>query len=401
MEQLGHEVFIFAPDGGVVRGRLPDDPHIIRLPAFQYDLQMSVFSPVSLLRRIKALKLDVIQFFTPAQLGLAATWIAHRLGAVLVGKHSTDTYEYIKNYPVMAISYVFGGSLAPFVLKRTARNFRTYAKLYLTTRGKKKDESWTQRLVAGLMTLLYSSCDAVVAVSAKSAAQLAGFAAREDIDLNVRVIPDGVDPLPPADPRDVEQFRQRWGIEDDDEVVVNFGRMAIEKNQIVLIRMMPTLLETHPKAKLLLAGDYVYRGQLEQIAAKSTARDRIIFTGRYERDQLSTICAASKVFAFSSVEDTQGFVLNEAAGLGLPIVMCDHDLNAVFVDGENGLMATNSARDFADKVARLLEDDAMRARFSERGVELAQLFSVRHQTDELLALYSELLRGKAMSCELG
>ena len=102
MEQLGHEVFIFAPDGGVVRGRLPEDSHIIRLPAFQYDLQMSVFSPVSLLRRIKALKLDVIQFFTPAQVGLLAAWAAHHTGAVLVAKHATDTYEYCKRYAAMS-----------------------------------------------------------------------------------------------------------------------------------------------------------------------------------------------------------------------------------------------------------------------------------------------------------
>ena len=399
LEEMGHDVFILAPDGGVVHNRLPDEPGVIRLPAIQYDLQLSLFFPPAILKRIKALDLDIIQFFTPAQIGLAATWAARRLGIVLVGKHSTDTYDYIKIYPAMAISYVFGGFLAPFVVPRTPRNVRIFTKLYMTSRGKNKDESWTQRLVAGLMSLLYSSCDAVVAPSRKSANQLAGFAAREGIDLDLRVIPDGVDLLAPADPGDVARFRERWGIAEDDEVVVNFGRMAEEKNQLVLLRMMPLLLETHPKAKLLLAGDYVYRGKLEQIAASSSAADRIIFTGRYERDQLGTICAVSKVFAFPSVEDTQGFVLNEAAGLGLPIVMCDHDLNDVFADDVNGLMATNSARDFAEKVGRLFDDDALRTRFAEQGVKLAQNFTVRRQMDQLVALFQELLDGKVASCE--
>jgi len=398
MEQLGHEVFIFAPDGGVVRGRLPEDSHIIRLPAFQYDLQMSLFSPVSLLRRIKALKLDIIQFYTPAQVGLLAAWAAHHTGAVLVGKHSTDTYEYCRRYAAMSAGYVFGGFLAPFVLKPSRHNVHEYAKLYLTPRRRGSNERWTQRLVAGLMALLYSSCDAVVAVSRKSADQLLGFAARHKLSLNMHVIPDGVDTLPPPASGAIDAFRAKWGIEEDDQVVVNFGRMAEEKNQVILIRMMPLLLESHPKAKLLLAGDFVYRGKLEQMAARSTARDRIIFSGRYEREEISTIAAVSEVFAFPSVEDTQGFVLNEAAGLGLPIVMCDHELNDVFVDGRDGLLAENSPRDFAAKVAQLFDDDALRARFGANGIELAKQFSERHQTEQMLALYEELLEEVNREC---
>ena len=396
LELLGHEVYVFAPDGGVVRGRLPSDDHVIRLPAIQYDLQLSLFFPPALLRRIEDLHLDVIQFYTPAQIGLLATWVAHRTNTVLVGKHSTDTYAYSKVYPAMAVSYVFGGFLAPFVVDHTPENAKLFAELYLTNKGHHRDERWTQRLVAGLMALLYSSCDGVLAVSAKSAAQLAGFAAKHGKKLNLSVIPDGVDPLPPADPADVAAFRQQWELADDDEVVVNFGRMAEEKNQVTLIRMMPALLEARPKAKLLLAGDYVYRGKLEQIARRSTACDRIVFTGRYERDQLPAICAASRVFAFPSLEDTQGFVLNEAAGLGLPIVMCDVGLNDVFVDGTNGLLAANSAHDFADKVGRLLADDALRARFGEAGRQLASQFTELHQTQELVAFYEGLLQREAV-----
>ena len=391
LEQLGHEVFIFAPDGGVFHDRQPDDDHVIRLPAIQYDLQLSLFNPTSLLRRIRRMNLDIIQFFTPAQIGLVATMAAHRDSTVLVGKHSTDTYEYSRNYPAMAVGYVFGGFLAPFVVHRTVANARLFAKLYMTTRGRQTDERWTQRLVAGLMTLYYTSCDGVIAVSAKSAAQLTGFAARHGRTLNLKVIPDGVDLLAPPDPAAVSAFRQEWGIAEDDEVVVNFGRMAEEKNQVTLIRMMPMLCEQHPKAKLLLAGDYVYRGQLEWIAAHSPFHDRIVFTGRYQRDQLSAICAVSKVFAFPSLEDTQGFVLNEAAGCGLPIVMCDKNLNDVFVDGVNGLMAENSPKDFADKVAMILDDPELADRFSKAGIELARQFSERHQTEQLVAYYTELL----------
>lgn len=394
LEKLGHEVFIFAPDGAAVNSRkkLPRDPHIIRLPAIQYDMQLSLFFPPRLLRRIRALKLDVIQFVTPAQVGLMAALAARKTGAVLVGKHATDTYEFSKDYRAMALSYFFAGFLAPLFVKLSPAQKKTFAKLYLAPMSRESDENYTQRLIAGLMSLLYANCDGVVAVSRKSAEQLQSFAERSGETLNLRVIPDGVDGLPPPAPKAVAAFRKKWKIAPDDEVIVSLGRMAEEKNLTLLIDMLPILLKKHPHAKLLLAGGYIYRETLEKIAAQSPAADRIIFTGLYPRDELPTICAVAKVFAFSSLTDTQALVLNEAAGQGLPIVMCDRGVNDVFVAGENGLLAENNPRDFADKVAQLLDDDDLRQKFGARSRELAAQFSESAQTEKLVEFYRELLR---------
>ena len=393
LEKLGHEVYIFAPDGGMVRGKQPEDPHIIRLPAIQYDMQLSVFSPPVLLRKIRALKLDVIHYFTPAQVGLMATLAARKTGAVLVGQHTTDTYEFTKDYPAMALGYIFGGLLGPLFMKPSSEQKKTFAKLYLSpVKRDETDEKWTQRLVAGLMALMYANCDGVVAVSQKSADQLAGFAARFNEELNLRVIPTGVDILPSASKSEIAAFRKKWQIDPDDEVVINCGRMAEEKNLTLLIDMLPELLLKRPKAKLLLAGDYVYRKKLEKIAAASPAADRIIFSGLYQRSELGKMCAVCRVFAFPSLTDTQALVLNEAAGQGLPIVMCDTGVNEVFRDGENGLRAKNDPHDFADKIAQILNDDSLHKKFSTRSRELASQFSELAQTEKLVEFYRELLR---------
>lgn len=391
LEALGHEVYIFAPDGGVVRGKLPEDPHIIRLPAIQYDMQLSLFLPTSLLKQIRELKIEVIHFFTPALVGMMAVLAARKTGAVLVGKHSTDTYEFSKDYPAMAMGYIFGGLMSPLFLKFDYEQKKTFAKLYLNPRREEKDEKWSQRLVAGLMSLLYANCDGVIAVSQKSASQLGQFAMRNDEKLNLRVIPDGVDILPSASSAETRIFKERWNIDQSDEVVVNFGRMAEEKNLVLLIEMMPFLLQSRPNAKLLFAGDFVYRKKLEKIASASPARDRIIFIGRYDRGELGVICSASKVFAFPSLTDTQALVLNEAAGQSLPIVMCDRDVNDVFCDGENGLLADNDPQDFANKIAKILGDSKLCSKFGKRSRELALQFSERAQIEKLVEFYRELL----------
>jgi glycosyltransferase involved in cell wall biosynthesis len=156
--------------------------------------------------------------------------------------------------------------------------------------------------------------------------------------------------------------------------------------------MLPDLLKKRPNVKLLLAGDYVYREKLEKIAAASPVADRIIFSGRYQREELSTICAVSRLFAFPSLTDTQALVLNEAAGQGLPIVMCDQNVNEIFQANENGLLARNDPHDFADKIAQILGDDALCKKFSARSRKLAPQFSELSQTEKLVEFYRELLR---------
>jgi glycosyltransferase involved in cell wall biosynthesis len=432
LEAAGHEVFIFAPDGSVnpratkIRGKIAakvgdkirekspkilrekiptseqisrkimtDDDHIIRLPAVQYDMQLAVFFPPAVMKKIREKKLDVIQFFTPGQIGLMAAYAARKTGAVLVAQHSTDAYEFSKDYPSIILGCFFGGFLAPIVRKMSAREQMNFAKIYLSPRRFESDEKWGQRLVAGFTSVLYAGCDGVVAVSRKSSDQLQKFAERMNEKLNLKVIPTGVNVIKkPIDfAKKLTVFRKKFGITDDDEIILNFGRMAEEKNLPLLISALEQLVKTRPRAKLIFAGDYIFREKLEQIARKSPVSDRIIFVGRYNRADLPVICAAAKIFAFPSLTDTQALVLNEAASQNLPIVMIDQSgVNDVFRENENGFFAKNNAKNFAKKCADILSDDKLRTKFAQKSGEFAAEFSEESQTEKLVDFWRELLK---------
>ncbi|MDR0481917.1 MAG: glycosyltransferase [Cellulomonadaceae bacterium] len=395
LERAGHEVWVFAPDGGVLpSNRLPDDDHVVRFPAIQYDLQIALMFPRQVVKYCREYQLDIIHFFTPATLGLSATLAAYRTGAVLVGQHSTDTYEFSKDYPAIVGAYIAEGLLIPLMTKLSSTQKKQMFKLYTSPRRKDPQERWAQRFIAGMTALLYSNTDGLVAVSHKSAQQLLGFAERNKQQINVRVIPSGVDVMPPAESAAVEAFKAQWDIAPEDEVIINFGRMAEEKNQVLLVQMLPILLTTRPHAKVVLAGDYVFREELEAIADASPVRDRIVFTGRYARSELPVMCAAADLFAFPSLTDTQALVLNEAAGQSLPIVMCDENVNDVFVNGVNGVMAKPEPADFAAKVSGLLADPARLAEMAEQSRRLALEFSEEAQTTRLVEFYEELERAK-------
>ena len=424
LEAAGHEVYVFAPDasiapnavklGAKIRAKMPekitnfieahaskspkimhDDPHVIRLPAIQGEIKFAFFAPPQLLQIIRDLKLDVIQFFTPDQLGLMAAYAARKTGAILVGQHSTDIYAFSKDYPAIVLGCFVGGFLETGAHKLSTQQRRKFAKIYLSPRRFESNEKWGQRLVAGYTAMLYSGCDGVVAVSRKSANQLDVFAERVDEKLNLRVIPTGVDALPrPKNfAKKLIDFREKFALADDDEIILNFGRMAEEKNLPLLISAFSIVAKDHPRAKLVFAGDYIFLDKLKSIARKSPFADRIVFVGRYERADLPVICATAKLFAFPSLSDTQALVLNEAAGQNLPIVMIDRGgVNDVFRDGENGFFAHNSARDFAKKCNAILADDNLRQRFAKKSGELATNFSEKNQTAELVKFYRELLR---------
>lgn len=424
LEAAGHEVYIFAPDssiapkavklGAKIHSKMPekiasfidthasklpkmmhDDPHIIRLPAIQGEIQFAFFMPPQLLQTVRELKLDVIQFFTPDQLGLMAAYAARKTGAILIGQHSTDIYEFSKNYPAIILGCFIGGFLENGAHKLSMQQRRKFAKIYFSRHRFESNEKWGQRLVAGYTAMLYSGCDGVVAVSQKSANQLNNFAKRVDEKFNLRVIPTGVDILPRPEDFTIKiaDFRKKFAFDDNDEIILNFGRMAEEKNLTLLISAFSYIAKDHPHAKLVFAGDYVYLEALKSIARKSHFADRIVFIGRYERADLPVICATAKLFAFPSLTDTQALVLNEAAGQGLPIVMIDRTgVNDVFRNGENGFFAHNSARDFAKKCDIILSDHKTRQKFSRRSSELAKNFSENNQTADLVKFYRELLR---------
>lgn len=427
LEAAGHEVYIFAPDASVaprivkletrlrhkMEQKIPDalakyvklstrqsirvmptDPHIIRLPAFQYDMQLSLFFPPRVMQTIRDLKLDVIQFFTPGQLGLMASYAARKTGAVLIGQHSTDVYGFSKAYPGIVLGCFLGGFFAPIIYKMSLHERRDFTKLYFSRRRFESDEKWGQRLVAGFTAVLYAGCDGVVAVSSKSADQLQQFARRIDEKLTLRVIPTGVNAIerPKDFDKKLSDFRTKFSIAKDDEVILNFGRMAEEKNLPLLITVLEYLVKTRPKIKLLFAGDYLFRDQLEALAQRSPVADRIVFVGRYKRQDLPIICAVAKIFVFPSLTDTQALVLNEAAGQHLPIVMIDQNINEVFHNNENGLLARNSARDFAKKCEQILNDEKLRQNFAQKSGELAGQFYEKDQTAKLIHFYRELLR---------
>lgn len=392
LEELGHEVYVFCPADGVTPAKVSEDEErgILRFPsvkgAFYDDYNFSLFFPPWTMRKIRELDLDIVHIFTPGQIGILGINAAYKTGATLVTQHSTDIYEYVRHYPGVLPGLLMLLPLTPFATKFHGRDLKELIKLYIPRRGVTQ---WNQDIIEAMITIMYSRCDVVIALSQKSKRQLESWMEGEEYSYPIELLPTGVDALPAATEKSISDFREKYGFENDDEIVTYVGRLGAEKNLDSLIPMIEKVLQERPKAKLLYVGDFEYRATLEKLASQSPASDRIVFTGALPRETLGTIYSASSVFVFPSMTDTQGLVLHEAALAGLPIVLTDNGVSEVVHDGENGYFADSNPGSIAEKVIIILSDDSLRQKFSRASIQIASKFTEKEQTRKLDQLYKK------------
>lgn len=387
LEALGHEVYVFAPKPSADYEE--SDPRIIRFRAikgvtYEDDLT-SVFFPPSQLQKINKLQLDIIQFFTPNQVGLLGLMTGLKHDIPTISQYSTDIYQYVDYYPAAEKVILAFPIAAPIVL---GGRWKSWGKAFGAISKDRHVKTWLKRLTAEYITSMHDKCDAVVVLSKKHQQQLQGW----DTTTDLHLIPTGVDPLPVPEAEEVADFRRKYNIKAKEKVILYAGRISKEKNlDLLLEAFVSYIAPKHTDIKLVFAGDFDYREVLEQKAHASGLSERIVFTGQYKRELAGIIYAAADVFAFPSLTDTQGLVLHEAAGAGLPLVLCDGEVSEIFHVGKNGLLAENEPEDYARKIMEILQDTKLRKAMSKKSLEFAAEYTEEKQVKELEKLYKHCI----------
>lgn len=151
---------------------------------------------------------------------------------------------------------------------------------------------------------------------------------------NLRLLSRGVDTALFNPARRDEALRASWGATPEDPVVLHVGRMAAEKNYLLLFRAFDALKAAAPGARLVLVGD----GPL--LATYQRLRPDAVFTGFYTGVNLARHYASGDIYLHASTTETFGNVITEALASGLAVSAFDYAAAHEFVrHGENGLTA--------------------------------------------------------------
>ncbi len=166
--------------------------------------------------------------------------------------------------------------------------------------------------------------------------------------------------------------------------IVTAGRLVPWKGFDTLISAMPEVLEKIPDASLMIIGDGPDEARLRSRAEALGLEDRINFTGRLKREEVSRAMRASGVFALVSSYEGFSHLLVEAFMAGAAVVASRAGGNTELVrDGENGLLVDpGDTRATAKTLLRFLQDRGLAERCARQAKEDARGFSIETQIEE-------------------
>ena len=160
-------------------------------------------------------------------------------------------------------------------------------------------------------------------------------------------------------------------------VILTVGRWAAAeryKGVDDLIRATAQLLPRIPDLHLVAIGSGDDLPRLERLARELGAANRVHFLQGLTREQLGASYARADVFALPSTGEGFGFVFLEAMAFGKPAVAAAVGGPTDLIEHEgNGLLVPpGDLQQLTAALARLLEDEALRAKLGGRASELVK-----------------------------
>lgn len=151
--------------------------------------------------------------------------------------------------------------------------------------------------------------------------------------------------------------RKELKIDKGEVVLVNTGRVSLQKDPILLIRSFIYLINILKiNAKLVMIGDGELKEKIEQIISNENLESKIIITGTLSRKEINLWLNASDLYIYTSHSNGFPISLAEAAMCGLPVVTTDvtgvHDL--VIKDYSGFLVKLRDPKEIAHSIQKAL-----------------------------------------------
>jgi glycosyltransferase involved in cell wall biosynthesis len=207
----------------------------------------------------------------------------------------------------------------------------------------------------------------------------------------VTAIPLAVAPRfrPVGDAAELARVRERYGIAG--EYVLAVGSIQPRKNLARLVRAYSALRRARGRSnlpQLVLVGKkaWLYGDTLTAIEEEKLG-DSVVLTGYVSEGDLPALYAGALLFAYPSFYEGFGLPPLEAMSCGVP-VLTGNRTSLPEVVGDAGLTVDPfDTGALADGLARLIDDDALRTRLRERGLQRARSFDWRDTARMTLQVY--------------
>ena len=203
------------------------------------------------------------------------------------------------------------------------------------------------------------------------------------------------------DPVLVRQARERLGLPPDAVLALYVGSFAVYQGIDLLFQAIPLALRKNPNLFFAVIG-----GSPAQVGVRQTAlmdlglADRVLFPGHVHPDELPHLLAAADVLLSPRIAGgNTPLKLLDYLKAGRAIVACDNPANRLILDESNARLAAPEPAAFAEGVAALAADAALRGRLGAAGHGLyLSTYNYRQFRKRLSDVYRQLLGAAADVC---
>jgi glycosyltransferase involved in cell wall biosynthesis len=244
-----------------------------------------------------------------------------------------------------------------------------------------------QRLFNHVDRVSLRSANKVVTVCQAFIPRLAACGVARD---RIRILHNSATPVTPVPDAEQAALRSRFGIGNNEAIILTIGRLSKEKGHADLLRALERLQAIERKWKLLLVGMGPELDALTELARSLHLSERVIFAGSHAN--VRPFYSAADIFALPSLSEGSSNVLLEAMAAKLPIVATAAGGNQeIMLHNETGLLTpVGDPRQLAGALARLLDEPELALRFAGAAHARAMHeFSAEQYRRRLLGFYAE------------
>jgi glycogen(starch) synthase len=170
------------------------------------------------------------------------------------------------------------------------------------------------------------------------------------------------------------------------KVVVNVGRLTIQKGLPHFLRAAGQVAQYAPKTFFLIVGDGEQRDELIELAAEEGIADRVIFTGFQRGKNWRDAYAIGNLFIMPSVSEPFGLTPLEAVAYGTPAMISKQSgisevlQNCLKVDFWD-------EHEMANQIVGLLQNDSLRDELHKNAFAEYERMSWSTAADQLMSIY--------------
>ena len=228
----------------------------------------------------------------------------------------------------------------------------------------------------------------VVALTSMEAEQCKRMGVSEE---KIAIIPNGIDLSEYADLPTRGAFRKKFGIDEDEKIVLYLGRIHRIKGLDILAKAFANIVQKLDDVRLVIAGpDDGYIGELEGLTKALNIENNVLMSGPLHGAEKLEAYVGADVCVLPSRYETFPIGLLEAYASGRPVVASSAGgLRELVIDGVTGLLVKPEAvKHLAYATLWMLDNTNMARKMSVEGRRLVEVFfSMEQVADELERLY--------------